>query len=147
MGKKEGLRCVQIICKSSKKCIIVKLENGSKAVRSIDLRETTAIELQASANRKQDYLLLKVSNEYDLVLKFDSYHERERFATKVELFLEEIGVGRERVELDLKSMLNTAYTKEKRQKHLEQFFRVVFSHVNHKIVFDYRESISCDLFI
>ncbi|CAG2174102.1 unnamed protein product, partial [Oppiella nova] len=128
VGKKEGLRCVQIICKSSKKCIVVKLENGSKAVRSIDLRETTAIELQASANRKQDYLLLKVSNEYDLVLKFDSYHERERFATKVELFLEEIGVGRERLELDLKSMLNTAYTKEKRQKHLEQFFRVVFSH-------------------
>ncbi|CAG2111400.1 unnamed protein product, partial [Medioppia subpectinata] len=128
VGKNEGLRCVQIICKSSKKCIDVKLENGTKAVRSIDLRDAAAIELQASANRKQDYLLLKVANEYDLVLKFDSYYERERFATKVELFLEEIGVGRERIELDLKSMLKTAYTKERRQKHLEQFFRVVFSH-------------------
>jgi hypothetical protein len=70
-----------------------------------------------------------VTKQYDLIIKFDSYHNRERFASKLELFLEEIGVGRERLEIDLKTMLNTAYTKAKRQKHLEQFFRVVFSHV------------------
>ncbi|XP_054156010.1 dual oxidase-like isoform X2 [Oppia nitens] len=128
VGKREGLRPVQINCKSSRKSIVVKLENGQKPVRCIDLREIRAIDIQASTNRRQDYLLLKVTNEYDLMLKFDSYYDRERFGSKVELFLEEIGVGRERQEIDLKTMMRTAYTKENRQKHLEQFFRVVFSH-------------------
>ncbi len=131
IGKREGLRAVQIQFKKSNKSINIKLESGSsgRAVRCIDLREISTIELLASTNRAQDYLLIKVAKEYDLVIKFDSYYDRERFASKLELFLEEIGVGRERLEIDLKTMLNTAYTKAKRQKHLEQFFRVVFSHV------------------
>jgi len=95
----------------------------------------STVELEASTNRAQDYLLIKVAKEYDLVLKFDSYYERERFASKIESFLEQIGIGRERLEIDLKAMLNTAYTKEKRQKHLEQFFRVVFSHVRQNFHF------------
>ena len=135
VDKKEGLRTVQIHCKSSKKCIILKTEDGSKALRSIDLKEVRAVQLCASANRAQDYLQIKIDKEYDLVLQFDSYYDRERFASKIELFLEEIGIGRERVEVDLKTMLSTAYTKEKRQKHLEQFFRVVFSHVIKNVFF------------
>lgn len=130
VGKKEGFRNVQIHCKVDKKCIVVKMEDGSKDIRSIDLKEVRTAQLIASANRSQDYLQIKVGKEYDLVLKFDSYYDRERFASKIELFFEEIGIGRERTELDLKTMLNTVYTKQKRQKHLEQFFRVVFSHVS-----------------
>ena len=130
VGKKDGFRNVQIHCKANKKCIVVKSEDGSKDIRSIDFKEVRSVELVASANRAQDYLQIKVGKEYDLVLKFDSYYDRERFASKIELFLEEIGIGRERIEVDLKTIMNTAYTKQKRQKHLEQFFRVVFSHVS-----------------
>lgn len=129
VSDKEGLRTVQIVFQVPKKSIIVKLENGSKPIRSIDLKAVESVQMCVSDNRAQDYLQIKMNMEYDLILKFDSYYDRERFASKLELFLEEIGVGRERLETDLKQLKKTAYTKERRQKDLEQFFRVVFSHV------------------
>lgn len=46
----------------------------------------------------------------------------------------ELSIGHERHTQDLKALFKFAYTKAKRQKHLEQFFRVVFSHVSKLLI-------------
>ena len=128
---KELYRSVEVIFNNKNKSIKVRAESGSSVLRSIYLKDVTGkVWVQCNHNKSQDHMLIRVPNEYDLVLKFESYYEREKFIAKFEAFLMEINITQERHSQDLKAMFKFAYTKAKRQRHLEQFFRVVFSHVS-----------------
>lgn len=140
LGANEGYRSVVVILSSSTRSIKVKL--GNRVVRSTYFKEKTGkVFVESSTNKAQNHILIRILKEYDLVLKFDSYYDREKFATKLEAFLIELHITLERSTQDLKLIFKHAYTKAKRQKHLEQFFRVVFSHVSTNIevlqIFDF----------
>ncbi|RWS13819.1 dual oxidase 2-like isoform X1 [Dinothrombium tinctorium] len=127
-GDDEESRPVEINLQRRTKSISIKLFGGKAPIRIIDLRNTTSVIVQASANSSKNFVLLRIPKEYDLILKFDEFEEKEQFLSKLDIFLGEISVGRERREVDLKKMLKYAYTKEKRQAHLESFFKAIFAH-------------------
>lgn len=129
VGFKEGYRNIVVVLSSKSKSIKIKLDCEGRVVRCIYIKEGKVISI-SSNNKNQNHFLIRVPKEYDLILKFDSYYDREKFVTKFESFLSEINLTLNRTSQELKSIFKHSYTKEKRQKHLEQFFRVVFSHVN-----------------
>lgn len=131
IGPNEAYRNVQVILNSKGKSVKVKLEYDNRVVRCIYLKGVVGkVKVECSSNKAQNHALVRVPKEYDLVLKFDSYYDREKFITKLESFLAECNISLERSLRELDSILKFAYTKSKRQKHLEQFFRVIFSHVS-----------------
>ncbi|XP_046910014.2 dual oxidase 2 [Dermatophagoides farinae] len=124
----DGYRNTIVILNSKIHAIVVKLQYENRIVRSIYLKKSAGkISVELSANRCQNHMLIRFPKEYDLVLKFDSYYEREKFLTKFETFLNEIHYQMERSSKELRFIFRSAYTKCKRQKHLEKFFRVVFT--------------------
>ncbi|KAI2797837.1 hypothetical protein BLOT_015257 [Blomia tropicalis] len=128
----EPYRSIEVILNGKNKSVKIRLESGDRVMRSIYLKEVTGkVWIECSHNKSQNHVLIRVPKEYDLVLKFDSYYEREKFLAKFEAYLVELNVAQERISQELKTMLKFAYTKMKRQRHLEQFFRVVFSHAFH----------------
>jgi len=135
----EPYRSVEVILNSKNKSIKARLESGERVLRSIYLKEVTGkVWIQCNNNKSQNHLLIRVPKEYDLVLKFDSYYDREKFLAKLEAFLIELNIPQERNSLELNAIFKFAYTKAKRQRHLEQFFRVVFSHVSTKVHLTFR---------
>lgn len=131
VGDNDSYRSVEVILNNKNKSIKVRSENGDRVLRAIYLRDASGkVWMQCNHNKAQDHILMRLPKEYDLVLKFDSYYEREKFIAKLETFFMELGIAQDRHTQELSSMFKFAYTKLKRQAHLEVFFRVVFSHVS-----------------
>ena len=129
LGNNDGYRNTIISLNSKSRSIIVRLPYESRIVRCIYLKNNSIgkISIELSLNNSQNYMLIRFPKEYDLVLKFDSYYDREKFLTKLEGFLNEIHYQMERTNKELRFIFKSAYTRNKRQKHLEKFFRVIFS--------------------
>ncbi|CAL1297933.1 unnamed protein product [Larinioides sclopetarius] len=128
MGKTEGTRDVIINFLADRKLLTICLLN-KQMLRSIDLKHVQVVEVHVSTGGHLHYVLVRISREYDIILKFESPNEKEAFIEKLEAFLGRIGIGRQRYECTVNQMLKTAITKADRQKQLEQFFRVVFAQV------------------
>ncbi|OTF83735.1 hypothetical protein BLA29_000768 [Euroglyphus maynei] len=129
LGNNDGYRNTIVMLNPKVRAIVVKLQYENRIVRSIYLKDMNGkISVELSANSSQNHMLIRFPKEYDLVLKFDSYYDREKFLAKLEGFLNEIHYQMERMTKELRFIFKSAYTKCKRQKHLEKFFRVVFSH-------------------
>ncbi|CAL1297932.1 unnamed protein product [Larinioides sclopetarius] len=126
MGKTEGTRDVIINFLADRKLLTICLLN-KQMLRSIDLKHVQVVEVHVSTGGHLHYVLVRISREYDIILKFESPNEKEAFIEKLEAFLGRIGIGRQRYECTVNQMLKTAITKADRQKQLEQFFRVVFA--------------------
>lgn len=126
IGPKEGIQDVLIHFIPDKKQLSICLLN-KQCLRSIDLKHVNKVELQVSTGGHLHYVLVRIQREYDIVAKFENGDEKENFIEKLESFLGLIGVGRQRLEINLNQMLKSAFTKADRQVQLEKFFRVVFS--------------------
>ena len=75
----EPYRSVEVILSSKNKSIKMRLESGERVLRSIYLKDVTGkVWIQCNHNKAQDHILIRVPKEYDLVLKFDTYYEREK---------------------------------------------------------------------
>uniref|UniRef100_T1KCF3 NAD(P)H oxidase (H2O2-forming) n=1 Tax=Tetranychus urticae TaxID=32264 RepID=T1KCF3_TETUR len=111
-----------------KRISIKSLGHEEKLIRRIDFKGIQSIKLQISVNSKQPLIAAKIPNEHDLIVTFDNEAEQTVFVQQLEAFLESIGVGRERQQMDAKRILKSCYSKHERQKHLESFFRAVFAH-------------------
>lgn len=60
-------------------------------------------------------------------MKFDSELLRNNFVASLEDFIGRVGVEREQIRVDLKTMFKQAISKKDRQKSLDTFFRVIFA--------------------
>lgn len=135
LGHNDGYRNTNLTLNAKSKSIVVKLQFENRVVRCIYLKRVLGkVKVEISSNKSQNHILVRVPKEYDLVLKFDSYYDREKFLTKLESFLNELHFRMERNSVELKQIFKTAFTKAKRQKQLEKFFRVVFSQVNYYLI-------------
>lgn len=139
VGHEEGYRNVILVLDAKSKSIKIKLEYQKNIIRCIYFKGVTGkVSILSSSNHTQSHVMIKVPREYDLVLKFLSYYDREKFITKLEVFLEELAILNERTNQDLKFILKHAYTRAHRQKHLEKFFRIIFSYVSLRIEQEHR---------
>lgn len=134
MGYKHSLNYIVVILNTAKKQIQINTQRGT-LIRAMDFAEqnpSSILEIYICTDRM--HLMLKMENEYSLVLKFESEYLRESFLQALENFIGTVGIQRERITLPLKPMLKQAVTKADRQKQLDMFFRVVFAQafkINH----------------
>ncbi|XP_064475298.1 dual oxidase 2-like [Ornithodoros turicata] len=142
VGKKQGFRQVYLRFEEAKKRIAV-VRVGGTALRRIDTKNVPSVTIQVASSKKRHYFLLRVPREYDLVLKLDTKAELENVVEIVEKFLASVGVGRERMEMEVDTLRRGAVTFEYRQKQLDKFFRVVFAQA-FGIEHDQRELLALD---
>ena len=88
--------------------------------------ETVVVEVTED-RRSKPMCLVRVPNDHDVVLDFDSVNSRKRFLAKLEHFLAGHHKTMETVDTYKEQMLQNADTKERRQKRLEHFFREAYS--------------------
>ncbi|PSN41143.1 hypothetical protein C0J52_05201 [Blattella germanica] len=124
IDKKSPLKPVVVVMDPGSKQIQVKNQLGH-LLRVMDLSHSQLIELYIVNDGT--HLMLRVSNHYDLVLKFESEYLRENFLQAFEQYINIVGITRERINVALHPLLRQAVTRRGRQKRLEMFFRVVFS--------------------
>ncbi|XP_071450360.1 dual oxidase 2-like [Hetaerina americana] len=124
LGRGEGSRRVVLMLDSVKKQIQILSQKGS-LLRFMVVAHTPHLEIFIING--SPHILLRVSHDYDLVVKFDSEFQRENFLQLLDIFVAETHISEQRVFIRLKSALHLAVTRADRQKRLETFFRVVFS--------------------
>ena len=131
------MRVVKVSLGPGKQIQIVN-EHGNKTLRQIDLSRVQQITLCVSSDRNQQYILIEVNQEYDLVVRFDDEEQRKGFVSDLQHWLErpdiEIKVRHE--ERREKNLLKLAITKEERQKSTERFLRLAFAQVIVDVVID-----------
>ncbi|XP_046401150.1 dual oxidase 2-like [Ischnura elegans] len=124
IGRKEPSRRVVLMLNSAKKQVQILSQKGS-LLRFMDVAHSSHLEIFVVNG--SPHIMLRVSHEYDLVVKFDSEFQRENFLQLLDIFADEIKISLQRVSIRLKAALHLAVTRADRQKRLEMFFRVVFS--------------------
>ncbi|XP_078388337.1 dual oxidase 2-like [Cetorhinus maximus] len=150
-GPNEPLRPVNL-CLDAKTCIKV-LDSKRSPVRIINLTKDMDV---IKSNNDQGVLLLKVPKEYDLVLFFDTEEDRHEFIEQLRVHLEGNGTRLCLTEMNQKTILKEAVTKQQRSKILDTFFRRVFAQVleidrsdagdfNTEISRKTKESLNCEL--
>ena len=109
---------------------IYTVDRKGEKLRTFSLKnvETMQVELsQESYTKKRPIVLLRISNDHDLVLELESINARRKFVKKLEDFLvlhkKEMTITDQNREL----MLAKAETRERRQKRLEHFFREAYA--------------------
>ena len=101
------------------------LHAGGVILRTIDLRNQTNIVIQRS-NDNPLYLVIKIANEYDIIIRCQIPLDRTALQTKLTNYCSLVGIGVTIEEHPKSVMLRTAFTKKDRQYLLETFFRAVF---------------------
>ena len=104
----------------------LKLVYGDELLRTIDLRNHTTIIIQRPFDNEY-YFALKITNEYDVLLRCKTVHDRAMFIQKLQEFLQGEGVTAQMEEPQKRVMLKSIFTKKARQTLLENFFKSVFS--------------------
>lgn len=130
IGPKKDLRSVKVSLGPGKQIQIFN-EHGNKKLRQIDLNRIHQLTLCLSSDRKQQYILIEVNQEYDLVLRFDDEGERKIFVSDLQHWLErpDIGIKVRQAERREKNLLKLAITKEERQENIDRFLRLAFAQV------------------
>lgn len=82
---------------------------------------------QASQARERTYVLLRQSQDHDLVLELETLSARRKFIKKLEDFLALHKKEMTLYEVNREIMLGKAETRERRQKRLEFFFREAYA--------------------
>ena len=98
---------------------------GNEILRVVDLRFQSQLMIQRPFDNTHN-LVIKIPQEYDIILQCTSPLDRTIIIDKLETFLNEIGVGHKMEEPMNKRMLAMVYTKKQRQTLLENFFKSVF---------------------
>ncbi|GCC37242.1 hypothetical protein chiPu_0015744 [Chiloscyllium punctatum] len=123
-GPSEVLRPVDIYF-DVKSCIKV-LDSKRSPIRIIHLTKDIDI---IKSNNDQRILMIKVPNEYDLVLFFDTEEDRYDFIEQLRVHLQANNTQLNLKEMSQKAILKEAVTKQQRSKILDTFFRRVFAQV------------------
>lgn len=126
-GPRQGYRSVVARLMAEKRSLVMSNATSGAPLRSIDFSKVQSVVFQVASSKHRHFFMLRLPKEYDLVLKFDALDEMESFVARVEEFLGNIGVGRERRQLEESILLRDAITLEHRKKQLDKFFRVVFA--------------------
>ena len=121
-GLKEEKRQVSIKTVPTKKIVLF---SGDTVLREIDLRNQTEIMFQRPFD-DNDIFVIKIPNEYDVVIQCLSPVDRATFLDRLETFLNDSGIGHTMEEPQRKIMLRNVFTKKQRQQLLENFFKSVF---------------------
>ncbi|XP_014663461.1 PREDICTED: dual oxidase 2-like [Priapulus caudatus] len=126
-GHREGERTVQVRLGPGK--VITILNERGKTQRTIDMSRVQSVMLLVAADQHQKMVAIKIAREYDQILKLPNVAMRTDFIGRLESFLGETGIGRERREMKQEQIFKMAFTKLDRQLQLEKFFRVAFAQV------------------
>ncbi|KAL1420959.1 hypothetical protein MTO96_004326 [Rhipicephalus appendiculatus] len=126
-GNRQGYRSVVARFMADKRTLVLTNAASGAPLRSIDFTKVQSVVIQVASSKRRHFLMIRVPKEYDLVLKFDALDEMESFVLRVEEFLGNIGVGRERRQMEESVLLRDAVTLEHRKQQLDKFFRVVFA--------------------
>ena len=121
-GLKDETRVVSLKFGPGKK---IKLFSGDTVLREIDLRNQTQLVIQRPFDNHLHFVI-KIPNEYDVIVRCSSPIDRTTFIDKIESFLNDIGIAHEIEEPQNKVMIRSTFTKKQRQALLENFFKTVF---------------------
>ena len=103
----------------------IKLFSGDSVLREVDLRNQTELVIQRPFD-DHIHFVVKIPNEYDIILRCQTPIDRTTFIDKIESFLNDIGIGHVIEEPQKKVMMRSVFTKKQRQNLLENFFKSVF---------------------
>ena len=101
------------------------LHAGGVIQRTIDLRNQQNITIQR-ANDNPVYLIIKIPNEYDVIMRCQVPLDRTAMQAKLTNYCSQVGIGVAVEEYPKTIMLRSAFTKKDRQILLETFFRAIF---------------------
>ena len=121
-GSKENFRQVVVKCGPGKH---IKLYFSDSGVRDVNLFHQTQLRVLRPIDDPLR-VVVKIPHEYDIVLRCHNALDRTTFMDKLQSFLTDIGVGHTIEEFQKKIMLRMVYTKQDRQRLLENFFKSVF---------------------
>ena len=103
----------------------IKLFNGEVVFREVDLRNQTSLVIQRPFD-DTTLFVVKITNEYDMLIRCNSPIDRTTLIDKIESFLNDIGIAHVTEEPSKKDMIKAVFTKKQRQVLLENFFKSVF---------------------
>ena len=98
---------------------------GDTVLRTVDLRNQTHLTIVRPFDDKTVFSV-KIPHEYDIIIQCNNPIDRTVFIDKIQMFLNDIGVGNTVEEPQKKLMLRNVFTKKDRQTLLENFFKSVF---------------------
>ncbi|XP_068131700.1 dual oxidase 1-like isoform X2 [Hyperolius riggenbachi] len=124
-GQKEPL--CDVILQIHAQQVIKVLDSRGNAIRTISLPSHKSFDVIQSSNHGCRTLLIKVPNEYDMVLYFYDEEECTSFINN----LQERGFSFTEQRTEVEKLLKEAVTKKQRSQILETFFRHSFAQVLH----------------
>lgn len=93
----------------------------------VEINPTSGGGAGSGGESRKPMALVKVLNDHDLVVEFNSSGERKRFLSKMEAFLASHKRILETVSVSREAMLANAETREKRKMRLDHFFREAYA--------------------
>ena len=133
-------RAVSFKLGSDKQQKLLRLYQGGTIYRTLDLRFQTSIVIQKPFDN-QSYFVVKVKHEYDMLIRCQTYHDRELVIQKLKDFFKEIGIETEVQELRKSDAFRDLFTKRDRQRLLENFFKSVFQEASSRERYETRRDI------
>ena len=122
----------------------IKLYYAEELLRTIDLRNHTSITIQRPFDNDY-YFAVKIQNEYDILARCKTYHDRVIFIQKIQEYLQSVGVTVEIEEPQKRVMKKNIFTKKARQLLLENFFKSVFAEAGGKTYNTQSNVLDCEL--
>ena len=122
----------------------VKLVYGEELLRTIDLRSHSSITIQRPFDNELRFAI-KIQNEYDVLARCDSVHDRAVIIQKLEEYLQSENVTVEVEEHQMKIIKKNIFTKKARQVLLENFFKSVFAEAGGKTYETRVNVLDCEL--
>eukprot|EP00731_Ephydatia_muelleri_P031983 Em0023g490a len=102
------------------------LFTGETVLRTIDIRSHTCITIQEPVDNTV-YLVIKIPNEYDIIVKTNTPIDRIAIVDRLKAFLSECGINLSIEEPRKNDMMANVFTMKERQRLVENFFKSVFS--------------------
>ncbi len=122
----------------------IKLVYGEELLRTIDLRSHTTITIQRPFDSEY-YFAIKIQNEYDVLARCKTVHDRAVVIQKLEEYLQSEGITVEVEEHQKRIIQKNIFTKKARQLLLENFFKSVFAEAGGKTFETKVNVLDCEL--
>jgi len=135
--RRDSVEAVEIEGSQKTRRVNLKFESGFIKVLSenfFEFRKISVVNFKKvigflSQGKQQNYFVIRVPKEYDIVLQFPSVNDRKLAVKSLLKFLRLHSVELDVYEMPEKALLSNVVTKEKRQTILETFFLQVFAKV------------------
>ena len=123
----------------------IKLFYIKDLLRTIDLRNHTSITIQVAVDNEQ-YMAIKIKNEYDVLLRCKTHHDRQQVIGKIKEHLQGQNIETVEERQQKRIIIQSTFTKKARQTLLENFFKSVFAEVGQRTQGEIRSDIlDCEL--